>query len=407
MRILILTQYFPPEIGATQARLEAFATGLAGRGHDVEVLCEVPNHPQGVIHPEFRRRLMVRSREGAYAVTRVWVHARPVKTKLSRVSFYASYCGLATAVGSARPRPDVILASSPPLPVAAAASLIAARHRAPWVMDVRDLWPDAAVAMGELSEGATLGAAKWLERRLYHSASAITAVTAPFVGAIRETAGRDTTVTLVPNGTSDFWLAVAQIPSCRQALGLADEEFVWMFAGNVGKAQGLEAALEAARMLGEGFRLLILGDGPARAALEERARSLAGVAVEFRDQVPPTIARQHIAAADALLVSLGSDPVLASFVPSKLFDFCATGKPTVLAAAGEPERLAATSGAALAVPPGDPEALAAAIRLLRNDPALRESLGAAGRRFAQDHLREDQIDELERVLAGAAEGRPR
>src|SRR5215207_679264 len=147
MRILILTQFFTPEIGATSTRMHHFAAGLAARGHDVHVLCEVPNHPQGVVHPGYRGRPVIRKRLDGFHGHWLWVATKPEKTTRDRLAFYATYAGMAVAWGSSLPRPDVILASSPPLPVAAAAAGLARRHRSPWVMDVRDLWPQAAVAL--------------------------------------------------------------------------------------------------------------------------------------------------------------------------------------------------------------------------------------------------------------------
>ncbi len=156
VRILVLTQYFTPEVGATSTRLHAFAAGLASRGHDVHVVCEVPNHPQGVIHEGFKGGAGRRRTLDGVHVTYVWVHTRAEKSSRDRLLFYVSYAAMATAAGALLPRPDVILASSPPLFVGAAATALARIHRVPWVLDVRDLWPDAAVALGELGSGPAL-----------------------------------------------------------------------------------------------------------------------------------------------------------------------------------------------------------------------------------------------------------
>jgi glycosyltransferase involved in cell wall biosynthesis len=400
MRVLILSQYFPPEIGATQARIHSFAAGLAERGHRVEVVCEVPNHPQGVVREGFRGRAFVRRRLDGFGVTYVWVHARREKTSASRLAFYASYAAMATLAGALRPRPDVVFASSPPLPVAAAGAAIARRHRVPWVMDVRDLWPEAAVAMGELSNPRLLAAAAALAQRLYRSAGAITVTTEAFRDAIAVPLGGRERITVLPNGTTRLWTEGAALEPDRESLGLPPDVFLWTFAGNVGRAQGIEAAVDAAARLGDGFRLLILGDGPARRALEDRAAAT-GAAVEFHDQVEPAQALRFVRASDALLVSLSADPVFSSFVPSKLFDFCAAGRPVVLVARGEAERLASQAGAALTVTPGDPDALAQAIEGLRGDSELRERLAAAGRKFGAGHRRENQIERLEEVLETA------
>jgi glycosyltransferase involved in cell wall biosynthesis len=402
MRIMIFTQFFPPEIGATQTRLETFAAGLAARGHDVEVICEVPNHPQGVVREGFKGRPLLRRSADGYRVIHVWVRATPTKTIRTRLAFYGSFMALATLVGVARPRPDVILASSPPLPVAVAAATVAARHRVPWVMDVRDLWPAAAVALGELSNPRALQSAEWLERRLYASAAAVTVVTRPFEAAVRSTSPPGKPITVLPNGTTRFWLDAARLSVERSDMNLPERDFLWTYAGNVGAAQGLATAVDAAGLLGEGFSLLILGDGPERARLEQQARSLPAGSVIFRDQVSQEIARQYLRASDALLVPLADDAIFKAFVPSKLFDYCAVGRPLVVAAAGEPERVVREADSALAAPPGDAVALARAFRSLRESPALRRAVANRAREFAAANLREHHAIALERVLLRAA-----
>lgn len=405
LHVLVFTQFFAPEIGATQTRLVEFARGLAARGHTVEVICEVPNHPQGRIHEGFRGRPLVRRRGNGFTAAHLWVYTTERKTTLTRLLFYGSYMGLATLVGSARRRPDVILASSPPLPVAMAGDLVARRHRVPWILDVRDLWPEAAVALGELTDERLLRLTGRIAESLYERSAAVTTVTEPFLQRIAGVVSRPEKVTLVPNGTTQFWVDGAELPGDRRELGLPEDRFLWTFAGNVGVAQGLEAAIDAAARLGEGHRLLILGDGPARAALEQRAQEVAPGLVEFRGQVAPEVARAYLRASDCLLVSLNAHPELAPFVPSKLFDCCAVGRPVVVAAAGEPPRLVEKAGAALAVPPGDPVALADAVARVRDDEGLRSELTERGRAFGRANLRDAAVARLADVVESVAAAR--
>jgi glycosyltransferase involved in cell wall biosynthesis len=400
MRVLLFTQYYRPEITAAAMRTEAFVDGLVARGHEVGVVCEVPSHPQGVIDPAYRGRMVFRSEEDGAKVRRVWVYARPSKTAVSRIANYASYAALAAAAGFRASRPDVVLASSPPLPVGAAAAAVARRFGVPWVLDVRDLWPDIAVVLGQLPEGPPLELARRLERGLYRSASRITAVTEPFKEHIEANGGQGK-VTVIYNGTSATYIDAGQTDPDRDRLDIPADRFVLTYAGNLGIAQGLEAAVEAAGALDDDFQLLLLGDGPRRTALEEMAGRLPPGRVQFRDLVPPEEAARIMRASDSLLVPLAANPELRAYVPSKLFDACAIGRPVIVATGGEPERLVSEQDAAICVPPEDSATLVDAIGKLRSDSDLAERLSRQAVAFASEHLRERGVDQLEEILAVA------
>ena len=398
MRVLLFTQYFPPEIGATQTRLHAFAAGLTERGHDVEVICEVPNHPQGVVRPGYGGRLVDRRRLDGFLVSYVWVKTTPTKTTRTRLAFYGSYMAMGAVVGSLIRRPDVILASSPPLPVALAGAVVAARHRVPWVMDVRDLWPEAAVAVGELSNPRLLRAAERLERWLYRRAAAITTVTESFRESIAANVSHPEKIYMVPNGTTPLYVRAAELEPDRASLGLPANKFIWTYAGNVGVAQGLETAIAAAAALGDGFQLLIIGNGPMREDLEDKARLVARGSVIFHDQVPPQQVVTYLRASDALLVPLAADPILRKFIPSKLYDFCATGRPVIVLSSGEARAVATQARAALDSPPGDVASLVDAIRCVHRDPHLQTRLADAGADFGKLNLREAFVGDLANIL---------
>jgi glycosyltransferase involved in cell wall biosynthesis len=401
MRILIATQYFTPEITAPAARVGEFAAGLARKGHQVKVVCEVPNHPGGVVAPGYGGRLVDRRRLHGFEVDYVWVHATPKKNARARIANYLSYAASGTLVGARRGPADVIIASSPPLPVGSVGAALAIRHRAPWILDVRDPWPEVAVTLGEVGDGPLLRAAERFERRLYRSAAAITTTTRPFKEMIEERGGTGK-VTVISNGATPSFLAAGEQDPDPDLLADSDGRFVWTYAGNLGLAQGLESAVEAARILGDGFRLILIGDGPRRQALRELADRLPPGQAEVRDAIPPEDVARLTRASDALLVALAPIPGLEGFVPSKLFDCCAMGRPVVLAAVGESVRLTEEAGAAIAVPPGDATALADAVRKLRDDRKLAEDLGRRGREFAERNSRERGVETLDALVRGIA-----
>ena len=349
MRILILTQHFVPELTAGRFRLEAFAEALGRRGHEVHVICPVPNHPRGVVHEGYRGRLVLRRRVGGSRVTYLRVVVAQEKNFWTRLGYYASYAALGSAVGACARRPDVILASSPPLSVAAAGALLAARHRAPLVLDIRDLWPESAVTLGELGPGAVLTGAERLERWVYARAACIVTANGAFRRRIETRAPSGQRIEVIPNGTTREWLRIGESEVTRASVGLPSDRFVWAYAGNIGLAHGLELAADAARLLGDGYLLLVIGDGPRRAELERRAAQSGSSTVDLRGLMSAHQAAAHLRAADVILVSERQDAT----VSAKLYDACAVGRPVVAACRGALMRLVEKEEIALAVPHGD------------------------------------------------------
>jgi glycosyltransferase involved in cell wall biosynthesis len=403
LRIAIVSQYYPPEPGATQNRLGAFAEGLAERGHEVTVVCEQPNHPSGVYQPGYGRRPLMTELRPHLTIRRLWVVTSPRKTTRLRLAFYGSFAAGAGTILATGPRQDVTFASSPPLPGALVAAAVARARHAPYVLDVRDPWPAAAAALGEVTNPRVL---RVLERGAgwaYRNAACVTATTRPFCSHIDQVAGRPVSVH-VPNGALDELLSIGPMPAP------ANGAFVVGYTGNLGIAQGLGIVFEAAeRLRREDVRFVLVGDGPLSAELraERDRRGLASV--EIRPAVPVTEVAKIMLDCNALLVPLRAHPLLSGFVPSKLYDAMAVGRPAIVAAAGEAAALVRHWGAGVAIPPEDGAALAEAVRMLAADPRRAAAFGDAGRRAALEHARSRQLERLERVLADAAgsmRGRP-
>lgn len=394
MRVLILTQHYAPEVTAGRFRLQIFAEQLAARGHEVEVVCPVPNHPRGIVEPGYRGKAVDRRREDGIEVSRVWVYARPHKSTLTRLGYYGSFLVTGSLVAAARRQADVVLASSPPLPVGVAGALAATRHRAPFVLDIRDVWPDSAAVLGELTNRRVLRILELLERWLYHRASAVVTVNQAFARHIAARTEVPSKVQVISNGTTRDWLEAGNAKVDRGSVGLPEDRFIWAYAGNIGLAQDLETALEAAKMLGDGFTLLVIGDGSRRAELERLARELPPGRVSIRGLMPAAEAARHLRAADALLVTERQTTT----VSSKLYDYCAVVRPIVAVCHGEMERVVRDEDIAVPVGLGDPVALAEAVRAVRDDPQLGERLIENARRFAQENLRERQAERLADLL---------
>ena len=398
LRIVLLSQYFPPEVGATQSRMQSFAEYLAARGHQVTVICEFPNHPQGVIPKSYRGKLYEHDRSNPYRVLRVWVKAAPEKTQRTRMNFYLSYMALATAMAPIAGRADVVVATSPPLFTGLAGLALARINRAPFVLDVRDLWPAAAVSLDQIPSARAVQAGERLEQFLYRQSAAVTTVTEPFMAHIDTIRRRDPAASLVLNGTLDMFFEIEPDLSARAELGVPDDRFLVMFAGTLGIAQALPSVIEAAKLCEPGVEFVFVGEGPVREQLERQAMQLGMKNVHFHPQVPLGDVPRLLAAANALLVTLSAHPTFEDFVPSKLVDFMASGRPVILAAAGESVRLIEDSKGGLSVPPEDPRALANAVRHLADHPDEALAMAQNAREFVRPRLRSVQAQRLELVL---------
>jgi putative colanic acid biosynthesis glycosyltransferase WcaI len=409
MRVLYLSQYFPPEVGATQTRAHEMARYLVQAGHQVTMLAEIPNHPSGIIPPAYCGKLWERRPLDGIDVIRLWVITSPHKGFRQRMLFYLSYMVMAILAGLAvglrlRRRYDVIYATSPPLFVGLAGAILSILLRTRLVFEVRDLWPESAVALGELSSPRAIRLAEYVERFCYRQARQIVVVTRGIAQRLRERGIRPRRIVLIPNGANvdQFHPAPAEAAALRESLGLGDR-FVAIYAGIHGVAQGMDTLVATARLLQDDpdIVLLLVGEGPRKAAV--RAAQVAGRLTNLRllDEQPRDAMAGYLSLAGCAIVPLRDDPLFAGALPSKLFEGLACGTPVVLSApAGEATAVLAAAQAGIAVPPEDPAALAAAIRRLRDRPAEAAAMGARGRAFVAAHYtRRESARRLAEVLS--------
>lgn len=412
MKILILSQYFYPEIGATQIRMYEFARFLASKGHQVTVVCELPNHPTGRIPREYRGRLFDEEVRDGFRIVRVWVWASPEKNLFNRLLFYISFLVFSIIRSLTLERPDVVLATSPPLFTGLAGWIVSAFKRAHFVLDIRDVWPAAAVALGVLRKGVALKAAEWLERFLYRRSDLITVVTRGFCDYLNDIhAIPQTRVKWIPNGTVSHIFRPFESTELRRLPGFNDK-FIVAFAGNLGLAQGLDIVIEAARRINDqdAIAFVLIGAGPCREGLEEQARLHQLSCVRFLDQVPAAQVVGLLNSADALLAPLrdSSHWVFQTFLPVKMFDYMACGKPVLLGANGEALEILRESGGGLHFHPGKPLELLSAIRYLQGNPEEGEEMGRRGRAYVLRHfnrqLSSERLEASLRHLLGAGDG---
>jgi hypothetical protein len=382
MRTLLVTHYFPPETGAPQARLSELAATWASDGDRVTVLTGMPNHPTGVLAPEYRRAIRCRERRDGYRILRTWLYATPnegvARKTLGHLSFMASSVLLG---GLASGPADTVVVSSPTFFSIGSAWLLARLKRARFVVEVRDLWPAIFVELGVLTNRRVIRLLERLELAAYAAADQVVVVSEGFRANLVERGVPAGKVHTIRNGVdlSRFDPGTPADPAVRGRLGARPGDCLVLYMGTHGISQGLPAVADAAaRLAGQPIRIAFVGDGADKHRLARRVAELGLDNVTSLPSVPSGEVPALLAAADICLVPLRQVPLFATFIPSKMFEFLAAGKAVIGSMTGEAAHILGEAGGVV-VPPEDSAALAKAISKLAADPELRQEMGRAGR----------------------------
>lgn len=390
MRILVLTQYYPPETGAAQNRLSDLARRLRTAGHDVSVLTSMPNYPKGRIFPDYRGRLFCKETLDEIGILRTWCYVSESRGFVARLLNYCSFAVLALIWSVLKNRQqDIIIVESPPIFLGITGLILSRWHGARMIFNVSDLWPQSAVSMGVLRNKAAIRCASELENYIYKHSYAITGQTEGIVEYIKDRVSV-ARVELVTNGVDPGRFAdISQRRSeIRSQFGF-DNHFVVGYTGLHGLAQGLDTLLEAADILRSkdgNILLVFFGDGPDKQRLQQQAIANNLANVHFFPPQPAESMPNILRALDAAIVPLRNVGLFSGALPSKLFECMAARLPVVLSISeGEATRLVQRAVGGLCIPPEDPPAMAEAISKLATDRELCITLGQNGHQYVCLH----------------------
>ena len=407
MHILYLSHYFAPENNAPAARVHAMGKEWVRQGHHVTVVTCAPNVPTGVVYDGYRNALWQEEWIDGIRTIRVWTYLAANAGTVRRTVNFLSYFAAATAAAPFVRRPDVVIATSPQFFAGWAGVPAHWVHRAPFLLEIRDLWPESITAVGAMDRGLAVRALELMERGLYAAADHIVTVGDGYREQLMARGVPAAKIDVVTNGVeTDLFYPRDPDPAVRERFGVAHDAFMVVFAGTIGMASGLDVALRAARRLRDHGRrdivFLLVGDGAVRAALEASARAQGLDDVVFTGMVARPQLPAVLAAADACLVHFKRRPIFTTILPSKLFEDAAMAKPILLGFEGHAAELVRTADCGIAFTPEDDEALVAAVERLAGDPAEARRLGENGRRYVVEHfdrqrLAHDYLAILERV----------
>jgi len=389
---LLVTSAYAPERTGTAPLNTELCEYLASRGHRVSVVTSFPHYPEWNVFPAYRGRLWQREFLNGVTILRSYAYIPSRRTTMRRILYDTSVGLFAGLRGLAVDNVDLVLAVSPPLQAGIAGCVLARLKRVPLLLDLHDLVPDLAIALGMLRNRWAIKMAQTIENRIYLRSDGILVISEEFASnLIRKGVGRSKICFLPLWVDSDLISPGDRVGPFRRVNGIDEHETIVLYTGNMGAKQNLENVLEAADRLQtcRDVLFLFVGDGSEKKRLQEYAHNKALPNVRFLPLLPPQpkeLLPQMLAGADVLVLNQSAQ-VVDMVVPSKLFTYMAAGRP-IVAAVNRSSQAAAcirNAGSGLVVDPGNPVALAEAISRLKEDREFAADLGSRGRLFVEEH----------------------
>ena len=394
MNILFLTQYFPPEIGAPQNRLYELAVRLKKKGAEVSILTAMPNYPSMVLHENYKGKFYSHEIINNLEVHRSFIFVKKSSSLFLRLGVYFSFVITSLLVGIFKIKnQDFIFCESPPLFLGITALVLKKLKKAKLIFNVSDLWPESAEKLGLVTNKFLLNTATKLEEIMYKNSFLITGQTQ---GIVKNISSRfpGKRVHWLKNGIDTARYEKENHTNWRKQSGFSDEDFLLLYAGIIGFAQGLEVILHTADLLKEysKIKFIILGDGPEKQKLINLKLDLGLKNVFFLDPITKDEMPEVTASVSASIIPLKKIELFRGAIPSKIFEICASKKPILLGIEGEAKDLFILEGqCGLSFDPENAEDLSNKILELYNSPSHNNNLGKNGFDFVRKHFDLDNI----------------
>jgi colanic acid biosynthesis glycosyl transferase WcaI len=408
MRILMLTQWFDPE---PFFKGIPFAKELSALGHDVEVLTGFPNYPGGKVYQGYRVRPFQRELIDGIRINRVALYPSHDKSRVRRAINYLSFALSATFIGTFLvSKADVAYVYHPPATIGLPALALKWFRKIPYVYDVQDLWPDTVGVSGMINSSIVFWLIDRWCRFVYRQSEKVVVLSPGFKRELQERGVRGEKIEVIYNWCNEESLDIQPRKSeLSEELGL-NETFNIMFAGNIGKAQGLESVLDAASIIEKRFpeiRFVFVGSGVELHSLKSKAQKMSLGNVLFLGRRSLEEIGEVLSLADVLLVHLKPDPLFQITIPSKTQTYMHVQKPILMAVSGDAASIVEEAGAGVSCVSGDARSIASAAERLYSMPKTQlEEMGKSGREYYKTHMsRSVSIKRFEDIFKEAANGK--
>ncbi len=406
MRILLIHQAFvsPDQAGGT--RHYELAQHLVQHGHDFSIVASNLSYLTGERTVAVKRGLVSKEVQNGVTILRAYTYPALHRSFVWRVISFLSFMMTSLLAGLRAGPVDLVMGTTPPIFQAASAWLVAWLRRRPFLLEVRDLWPEFAIDIGVLTNPLLIALSRALESFLYARATHVLVNSPAYRDYLIAKGVPFGKISLIPNGVSPELFAPDEDgKALRAKLGLPDR-FIITYAGAMGIANDLDTVLRAAQRLADAphIHFLFVGDGKERTNLQAASNHMALANVTFTGAFPKSQMPTVLAASDACLAILKNIPMFRTTYPNKVFDYMAAGRPTILAIDGVIRQVIEAAGGGVFVPPGDDAALAAAARALASDPERARAMSEAARTYVVQHFnRHQQATEFQQLVVNLAQ----
>ncbi len=389
MRILIFSHYFPPEVNAPASRTYDNTRRWVAAGHEVTVITCAPNCPDGVVYKGYKNKLYQREIIDGVDVIRVWTYIAANEGTIRRILNYVSYMVSAVFFSFFLKRPDVIIATSPQFFCGWAGVLSSLIRRIPFILEIRDIWPESIIAVGAMRNNRLVRVLEWLEKVMYASAGHIVTVGDGYKRRLKEKGVSEDRISVITNGINRELFNPRQPDmALKRQYGLEDA-FVCSYSGTIGMACGLEIVLEAAQKLRDrgigDIVFMLVGDGASRKDIEAQARERQLDTVILTGRQPKDKMPDFLSISDVCFVHLKKTDLFTTVMPSKIFEAAGMRKPIINGVSGFAAEFIEKAGAGINIEPENSDQLIDALMLLRNNSSLCKSYGDAGHEYVITH----------------------
>jgi glycosyltransferase involved in cell wall biosynthesis len=401
MKILFLTDNYPPEVNALASRTSEHCQEWVKLGADVTIVTTAPNFPQGKVYPGYKNALIKKELIDGITVIRVWSYITANQGFIKRILDYLSFA-VSSFLVCLFIKTDIIIASSPQFFTTWSGCALGFFKRKPWVFELRDLWPESIKAVGAMKQGFALDFLEKVELFLYKKSSVIVALTPAFKKNLILRGIPDGLIKLVPNGTNlDLFTASEKDKDLANQLGIKNK-FVISYIGTHGMAHGLDFIISSLAFFNDDeIHFLFIGDGSEKKSLVSLKEKMNVTNCTLLGPIPKNEVPRYLSVSDVSLIPLKKSDTFKTVIPSKIFEAAGMRKPILLGVNGQAKQIVEQFNVGICFEPENRSSFIAAVKKIKKEKELYRNLQLGCDKLAESYNRKNLAQEMYQILSDA------